>query len=248
MRGVDTVSRISLADRLHQNQLRRQLVEHPFFQLVKTAPATPEQVAIFIGQWWHPLHYFPTFLARCVAVMPSIEAKTAVTKILSQETGEGDPRRAHEVIYIDSMKAAGFSRAQVAESPAFAETAALVTGYERASGGLYGAMGFVFATEVADLAMVSGIGTAVQRVSGVKDIEWVKIHLQQEPDHVEQAEHAVLSSFRPDEEDLVMDRAEEMWRLWIGFFDRLESEVFATASPSRAARPNGRLAQSATGG
>jgi pyrroloquinoline quinone (PQQ) biosynthesis protein C len=190
---------------------------------------TREQVAVFIGQWWHPLHYFPTFLARCVAVLPDIGSKSAVSKILNQETGEGNTKRAHEVVYIDTMERVGFTRAQATEAPPFPETVALVAGYERASEDRFGALGFIFATEVADLVMVSGIGTAVERVTGTRDLEWVNIHVEQEPDHVEEADHTMLRSFNASEESLVMDNAEEMWRLWTAFFDRLENEVFKSA-------------------
>lgn len=217
----------SFTSRLNQNPLRRKLVQHEFFRRVRAAPTTKEQAAIVVGQWWHPLHYFPTFLARCVSVLPDISAKCAISKILNQETGEGNPAKAHEVLYIDSMECAGFSRAQIAEAVPFAETEALVAGYNRAPATPWGALGFVFATEVADLAMVSGIGAAVEQATGTRDLQWVEIHVQQEPDHVQEANHALLRSFEPAQEALVMDRAEEMWRLWIAFFDRLEKEAFA---------------------
>ena len=77
--------------------------------------------------------------------------------------------------------------------------------------------------------MVSGIGVSVGRVTGMKDLEWVNIHVRQEPDHVKEAEHAMLRSFSADEEALVAVNAEEMWRQWIAFFDRIEKEVFAPA-------------------
>lgn len=215
-----------LAKRLRAHPLRRELVEHVFFQQVRSAPVTREQVAIFLGQWWHPLHYFPTFLARTVAVLPDIASKSAVARILNQETGEGNPKRAHEVIYIDTMERVGFTAAQTSEMAPFPETAMLIEGYQKAANARLPALGFVFATEVADLAMVSGIGTAVKRISGVSKLEWVDIHIEQEPDHVEQADHTMLMSFNAQEEAKVMAGAEDVWRQWIGFFDRLQAEVF----------------------
>jgi pyrroloquinoline quinone (PQQ) biosynthesis protein C len=223
------MSRNKLTVRLNKHPLRQGLINHEFFRRVKVAPLTREQVAIFIGQWWHPLHYFPTFLARSVATLPDIESKSAVSKILSQETGEGDPKRAHEVVYIDTMGRAGFTEEQTTGAAPFPETQALIAGYARASEDRLAAVGYIFATEVADLAMVSGIGVSVGRVSGMKDLEWVNIHVQQEPDHVKEAEQAMLRSFSADEEALMTVNAEEMWRQWIAFFDRIEKEVFATA-------------------
>jgi pyrroloquinoline quinone (PQQ) biosynthesis protein C len=216
----------TLTARLNENAWRNRLANHEFFERVKSRPVERGQVALFVGQWWHPLHYFPTFLSRCISVLPDIESKAAVTKILYQETGEGDPRRAHEVIYADTMVGAGFTRAEATMAPAYPETRSLVAGYERASADRFAALGFIFATEVTDLAMVSGIGTAVERATGKKDLEWVNIHVRQEPDHVEEADHTILRAFGADEEALVMDGAAEMWRLWVAFFDRLLDETF----------------------
>lgn len=219
----------AFTSRLHEHRLRGQLCSHPFFRSVHDRPINKSQAAMFIGQWWHPLHYFPTFLARCVAVLPDIESKCAIANILSQESGEGNPSRAHEAIYIDTMRRAGFERSEIVAMPPFAETKALVTGYRQASRSALSAFGFVFATEVSDLAMVSGIGNAVSRATGARDLEWVNVHVQQEPDHVEEADHALLRDFQPAEASVVMSNAELMWRLWIRFFDRLERETFGNS-------------------
>lgn len=197
---------------------------------------TREQAAIFIGQWWHPLHYFPTFLARSVAVLPDIESKSAIARILNQETGEGNSSRAHEVIYIDTMARAGFTNEQSAGTAPYRETATLVEGYRNAADARLSALGFVFATEVADLVMVSGIGMAVRRATGATDLEWVDIHVEQEPDHVEHADYTMMMTFDDAEEQKLVASAEDMWRLWIAFFDRLQLEVFGRAPVDHAAR------------
>ena len=176
-----------ITDKLEENPLRKELIHHPFFRDVKTSALSREQVGIFLGQWWHPLHYFPNFLSRTIDAVPALETKTAVCKILDQELGEGDPAMAHERIYVSTMEQAGFDRATVAEAAPFEETARLVQRYREASAERLSALGFVYGTEVADLAMVAGIGNAVRRVSGLKGLPWVDIHIKQEPDHFEQA-------------------------------------------------------------
>jgi len=206
------------------------LIGHELFNKVQNLPLSTEQAAILIGQWWHPLHYFPTFLGRCVSVLPDIESKSAIARILNQEAGEGDPIRAHERIYVDSMERAGFTRGQTTDAQPYPETIKLVDGYERASKSRFPALGFLFATEVADLTMVSGIGVAVERATGTTDIEWVNIHVQQEPDHVGQVDNTMQITFNEEEEARVMSSAEEMWRLWIAFFDRLDKEIFGRPS------------------
>src|SRR6266545_368183 len=178
---------LSFGDRLAASPVYENFRDHPFFAAVDTADFTKEQAAILIEQWWHPLHYFPTFLARCVAVLPDIASKSAITRILNREASE---RR---------------------ES----------------------ALGFIFATETTDLLMVSSIGKAIERTTGVTDNEWVSIHVEQEPDHVEEANHALLADFSVEQESAVLEAANEMWRLWTAFFNRLAVEVGVRTAPAR---------------
>jgi pyrroloquinoline quinone (PQQ) biosynthesis protein C len=222
---------LTFGDRLAASPVFQKFRDHPFFAAVDTADLTKEQATILIEQWWHPLHYFPTFLARCVAVLPDIAAKSAIARILDQEAGGGRVDLAHEVIYVDSMDKSGFDRARITGAEPYPETAALVEGYRTASDKHENALGFIFATENTDLLMVSSIGKAIERTTGVSDNHWVAIHVEQEPDHVEEANHALMADFTAEQEDAVIAAADEMWRLWIAFFDRLalESGVGATA-------------------
>ena len=215
-----------ITERLEENPLRKELIHHPFFKEVRISDLTREQVGVFLGQWWHPLHYFPNFLSRTIDQVPVLEMKTAICQILHEELGEGDPARAHERVYITTMQDAGFDRATVAEAPPFEETRRLVQRYEEASAERLSALGFVYGTEVADLAMVAGIGNAVRRVSGMQTLPWVDIHIEQEPGHVDSANEALEAGFAPQEFDSIVASAEEMWRLWIAFFDRLRLVMF----------------------
>jgi pyrroloquinoline quinone (PQQ) biosynthesis protein C len=228
----------TLQTRLAHNVVRERFALHHFFRRVQDTDLSAEGVGVFLGQWWHPLHYFPTFLARCVATFPDMASKSAITEILYQETGGGDPERAHEEIYVDTMRTAGFDPAVVTASAPFDETMALVQGYQAAAADVHSAVGFIFATEVGDLLMVSSIGHAVERVTGVSDLPWVRIHIEQEPDHVADAARALLSGFGSDEIDEIVRHAELMWRLWIGFFDRLETELAGARARTTQASPS----------
>ncbi|ACU72348.1 hypothetical protein Caci_3442 [Catenulispora acidiphila DSM 44928] len=231
----------SFGDRLADSPVYKSFCDHRFFAAVDTAEFSKEQAEILIEQWWHPLHYFPTFLARCVSVLPDIASKSAITAILNQETGGGRVDRAHEIIYTESMDKCGFSAAKVTGTDPYPETAALVEGYRSASEQRESALGFIFATETTDLLMVSSIGKAIQRTTGVTDNEWVDIHIMQEPDHVEEANHALTADFTPEAEQAVLDAADRMWQLWTEFFDRLASEagVAAAAGAAGAADASG---------
>lgn len=217
--------RAALIERLEASQAREEFVSAPFFDALTTGHLTRDQVSIFLGQWWHPLHYFPTFLARCVSVLPDIESKSAVTRILNQETGNGRAARAHEIIYIDSMELAGFDKVVVTGSEPFEESADLVASYEKASAERCSALGFIYATEVTDLLMVSSIGTAVERSTGMTENKWVAIHIAQEPDHVAGAGKTMLEGFSGEEENRIAEAADEMWQLWNRFFRRLARET-----------------------
>ncbi|MFD7971071.1 TenA family transcriptional regulator [Streptomyces clavifer] len=229
MTTEDTVT--SLAGRLAGNEVHARFADHDFFKQVHSTTLAHEQVETYLGQWWYPLHYFTTFLARCIAVLPDIESKSAITRILSQEAGAGSAHGAHEVIYARSMEKAGYDREKVTGSAPFPETADLVACYERLSGERFSALGGIYATEVTDLLMVSSIGDAVTRESGTTRNAWVDIHVAQEPDHVEEANHALLDGFSPEDEQTVLKAAEEMWDCWTAFFDRLSVET-GVAAPS----------------
>lgn len=216
---------MAFTERLAESPVFKTFRSHPFFAVVDTADFTKDQASILIGQWWHPLHYFPTFLSRCVSVLPDIAAKTAITRILNQEVGDGVVSGAHEVIYVDSMDKCGFDRGRVVGTEPYEETAALVAGYQDASAEHTSALGFIFATETTDLLMVSSIGKAVERTTGVTDNEWVSIHVTQEPDHVEEANHALLADFDASQERTVLAEADRMWQLWTAFFDRVAAEA-----------------------
>ena len=84
----------SVLDSLKNNPLRKTLIHHPFFEAVRSGALNRKDVAVFLGQWWHPLHYFPDFLSRSISVVPNLETKTAICAILSEELGEGNPDKA----------------------------------------------------------------------------------------------------------------------------------------------------------
>src|ERR1700761_8261062 len=128
--ATTTTSTASLTQQLETSDAHRRFVSHRFFPAVANSGISAGHAGIFLGQWWHPLHYFPTFLARCIAVLPDITSKSAITRILAQEVGNGHPDRAHESIYVESMVKAGFDRPAITEATPLPETAELVAGYE----------------------------------------------------------------------------------------------------------------------
>lgn len=207
-----------LLDRLSRNDKRRGLIEELNRLKQSESVRSAERVATILGQWFHPLHYFPAFLSRLIAVSPNVEMQAEIAKILWEELGEGDYRRAHEEIYIDTMVNVGFVAEQVAQAPPLEHTEKLVNGYQQASAGFLSGLGFMYATEVADLAMVSTIGQLVRDCTGQQDLPWIDIHVNQEPGHVKSSTQTLLPPFTNEQQEQIVASAEEMWTLWTHFF------------------------------
>ena len=184
-----------------------------------------EQVVIILGQWFHPLHYFPAFLSRLISVSPNLETQTYVSRILWEELGEGDPRRAHEKVYIETISDGGFTKEQVTGTPPLNATRRLVDGYEQASTNWLAGLGFLYGTEVVDLPMVATVGELMRRCTGKKDLPWVNIHVSQEPGHVNSANETLKPAFTAEEQREIVKQAEQMWTLWIDFFKDIRKEI-----------------------
>lgn len=215
----------STVDTLPANKLRDELVTC-LKELKEDCGTLPRELAVVIlGQWFHPLHYFPVFLSRLISVTPDVEAQTYISRILWEELGEGDPLRAHEKIYVETMTAGGFEKPQFTEAPPFAATRRLVDGYERASSEYLSGLGFLYGTEVVDLQMVATIGALMKRCTGLRTLPWVDIHVAQEPGHVESSTQTLDHSLDQDEQHRIVTAAEEMWTLWTDFFKSIQQEI-----------------------
>ena len=214
-----------LLDMLSENSHRSVLIEELEEMTGRGGGLPAAEVGVILGQWYHPLHYFPVFLSRLVSVAPTIEMQAVISRILWQELGQGDPQLAHEKIYIDTMLGVGFEPEVVAGSAPFSSTADLVRGYETATTSYLTGLGFLYGTEVADLAMVSSIGKLVGNCTNQRSLPWVDIHIEQEPDHVETSTKTLLPTFSTEEQVQIISSAEEMWRLWVAFFAELKERT-----------------------
>ena len=215
----------NITDSLSANARKKELVT--FLKNLKDECGTlsAPQVVVILGQWFHPLHYFPTFLSRLISVSPELETQTYVSRILWEELGEGDPRRAHEKVYIETISDGGFTKEQVAGAPPLHATRRLVEGYEQASSSCLPGLGFLYGTEVVDLPMVATIGELMRRCTGKRDLPWVNIHVSQEPGHVSSATETLRPAFTPEEQREIVEQAEQMWTLWIDFFKNIRNEI-----------------------
>ena len=186
---------------------------------------TKEQMVVVLGQWFHPLHYFPTFLSRLISVTPQIRTQTFVSRILWEELGKGDPQAAHEKIYIETITDGGLPASDIAAAPPLPATERLLAGYEKASSAPLSGLGFLYGTEVMDLQMVATIGDLMRRCTGKQDLPWVNVHVAQEPGHIESSENSIRPVLSAEEQKEVVRSAEEMWVLWTDFFKALKDKI-----------------------
>jgi hypothetical protein len=215
----------STVNSLTTNNVRQELVTC-LKQLKDDCGTLPrEHAVVILGQWFHPLHYFPAFLSRLISVTPILEAQTYISRILWEELGEGDPSRAHERIYVDTMVSGGFEKTQFTGAPPLPATEKLIAGYKNASSEYLSGLGFLYGTEVVDLPMVATIGALMKRCTGLRRLPWVDVHVAQEPGHIESSSRPLDQSLDENAQHRVVTNAEEMWMLWTDFFKAIRKEI-----------------------
>jgi pyrroloquinoline quinone (PQQ) biosynthesis protein C len=215
--------------KLKSDPARKALIKHNFLEQMRNEPLGKEELSVILGQWYHPLNYFPNFLGRLISLCPLLEMKTTLSKILWQELGEGKKERAHEEIFIKTMCDVGFTPQQFLESRPLEKTIELLNSFYHASDHHYlQGLGYIFGTEAADLAMVSSIGKAVARYANIDKLPWVDIHITQEPDHQNSVDFALTSALTEYEKEIVLKSARQAWEHWINFFSGIEQEIYQT--------------------
>jgi pyrroloquinoline quinone (PQQ) biosynthesis protein C len=209
-------------DKSSSDEVRREVINHPFLKRICKHPLTVDQLSFFMGQWYHLLCNFSPYLARTISNLVDPSAQTFAAKILYQELGEGDPSRAHLALFVETMSGAGLNRQVVVSSPPIEETVQWVAEHWRAAESGLAGLSFLYGTEKVDLPMVSSVGRAIRLSTGVKALPWVDIHAQQEGDHVSMVNEVVKLSFTDSEKEEVLKGMERVWELWRDFFTGVE--------------------------
>lgn len=207
-------------------EFKDKFMGHEFFKLTTGSPKVEVQdVEKFLGQYWHVLHYFPPFLSRIIERSTDLQVQTLVSKILYQELGTGDVKLSHELLFIETMKSAGFDLNILTNSQMNFATQKLMDGYFQSSAEYLSGIGYLYGTEAIDLIIVSRMGMAVKKVSGLKKLPWVDIHIQQEPEHTDCTEGMVKRDFNQEESLQILASAHLCWQRWIAFYDQLAFDI-----------------------
>jgi pyrroloquinoline quinone (PQQ) biosynthesis protein C len=210
---------------LMAQKLDRKIIYHPLLSRVRAKNVKYNDVQMILEQYWHPIKFFPKFLATAVAQSNFIDTQTQISKILYQELGEGNSKRAHPEVYLESMALAGFNTQSIQKSETLSGTRDLMAGFKNSLLSEYSSYGFIYGTELIDLALVSGIGQAVRDVSGIRMNEWIDVHVEQEPDHVASASIAVTSNVGATHHEEILNSVTQSLALWTGFLDHLEQVI-----------------------
>ncbi|RKR04560.1 pyrroloquinoline quinone (PQQ) biosynthesis protein C [Flavobacterium sp. 90] len=208
---------------LKNDEQRNLLISHPVLKHFKEVMLSKDEVSMIIGQWYYPLQNFPYFLSSSISHLQNLSIQTFLSDILHEELGCGNPENSHLDLYISTCTEIGLEKEKIVNSPAFEATKKLIDGYKASAKKQNSALGFIYATEVADLAMVSSIGATLAFISNksIKDLPWVDIHIQQEPNHVNNVDNAIDLEFSSEDFNEILFHAKKMWTLWIEFFDEI---------------------------
>jgi pyrroloquinoline quinone (PQQ) biosynthesis protein C len=217
-----TKSNSQILEQLSGHSLNQKLMNHEVLRKFRQEPIKEEEVTFILSQYWYPLNNFPHFLSGLIHCTERLEIQTFVSNILWQELGEGKYQRSHSEIYKTTMSDVGLNLEKICNGYPLKETTSLVEGFNLPLQQNYlKALGCLYSTEVSDLKIVSSIGKAVENYTKIQKLPWVTIHVVQEPDHVENVEQALSCEFDSHEENELMQGAEEMFTLWINFFDAI---------------------------
>ena len=214
-----------------ETEFKDLFIKHEFFKIsTSTSHLQMDVVEKFLGQYWHVLHYFPPFLSRIIERSTNLHIKTLISKILFQELGTGDVKLSHELLFVDTMKSAGLNMDIISNTAPNLATQRLMEGYRESSAEFLSGIGYLYGTEAIDLIIVSRLGMAVRKATGLKELPWVDIHIQQEPEHTECTEGMVGQDFNEEEAKQILSAAHLCWQNWLAFYDQLAMDLKVSLS------------------
>lgn len=195
-----------------------EVLNHPFLNLISNEGIEKNKFSYFIGQWYHLIEFFCPFLSRTISENKSTDIQTFLSKILYQELGSGKPKNSHLKLFIDTFIDAGLEPSVVnGEDERLEQTIAWVEGHRLAAKNENRGLGFVYGTEMLDLGMVKAVGIGATKATGISKLNWVAVHLKEEPDHTSCVNLSVDKLDRESQLE-VISGVLDVWALWRDFF------------------------------
>ena len=216
-------------------------VNNRFLERFSRGQVTDENLRTFSREFYHFSRKFPAILAELLANTADEAEAEELTKILSSEIGDGDPKKRHELMYRRFLRSLGIEPAEVINEKILPSTKAYLDGLRKVYGGRdhVAALGGSFALENMATPMwdqlVPGLTSARSRIPGL-DIEFFTYH--QEIEHLHEEAMGEALGFQSDD-----PRAQERFRagaraaldVLAGFWSGVEkgSKVAVRAKPGR---------------
>lgn len=182
------------------DELLADLPDHPavrnaFFERFKSAPLSHEQLIRFGSQYHRWVDAFPKILAGLVYNVDDDESRIQLTRILLSELGDGHPAMLHSRLLMNVFESVGVPRSDLVAYQALPETQILISGLRS----LYHdcpvaeALGAQLALEAMAYSMIEQlhVGFRHYRSMSDPDLEYFRVHLVVEGDHILWAKAAV---------------------------------------------------------
>ncbi len=169
---------------------RHQAVNNRFLDRFAAGKVTDEQLGTFAREFYHFSRQFPAILAKLLANTADEAEAEELTKILSSELGDGDPKKRHELMFRRFLRTLRIEPRDAITARMLPTTRSYLGGLERLYGGRdhIAALGASFALENMATPMwdklVPGLERARARTPNL-DIEFFTFHREIEHLHEE---------------------------------------------------------------
>jgi DMATS type aromatic prenyltransferase len=208
------------------------LPDHPLFQRLAREPAAVAPLwAILANNWVAVGDQFPRWLAHLVARVEDDAMRSVLAKQLNDELGDGDPARAHRVLFqtmladLEPYALAGDREALLVPGRRFAE--GLARNYlERP---WLEAVGGSLVAEVYGKQVDQAVGALLRRQRDVDpaSLTWLVLHETLEQEHASEAiDLARMTPPTAEAHAAICRGAEELAALGTRYFDELYEVVF----------------------
>ncbi|HEV2756314.1 MAG TPA: iron-containing redox enzyme family protein [Actinomycetota bacterium] len=189
-----------IAGRLDRTIAGDRLLDHPFYRAWADGTLTTGDLDFYARQYWHQVEAFPGYLEALAERLPESEARRSVLENLADER-DGD----HPGLWLRFADAVGADEAQVAATPAEAETLACIEAFEaaaRSRSPLY-ALGMIYGYESQTPDVCETKITGLRDLYGVRGagLEYFELHGELDVEHAGELA-AAIEELADGEDDL----------------------------------------------
>ena len=189
-----------IAARLDRSIAGDRVLDHPFYRAWADGTLTGEELRFYSTQYWRQVESFPGYLETLAGRLPESAARRSVRENLADER-DGD----HPGLWLRFASAVGADAAEVADTPAEAETLACIQAFEaavRKRSAMY-ALGMIYGYESQTPEVCETKITGLRDRYGVSGagLEYFELHGELDVEHAGELA-AAIEELAADEDDL----------------------------------------------